>query len=118
MTEAHTPDPWKMRLSPYPDGTPFCIIEAGEGCYDANSDGSDTGFEIRGILSVANARLISASPMLLAAARWARDFIDTNWELFAKNETKEGIEAALKQAEALDVALRLAGPDPMKKEPK
>lgn len=66
MTD-HTPAPWLMLASPYDDGTPYCRISAGNPeIYERETD---KGFQIAGIMSEADARLISSAPVLLSIAR-------------------------------------------------
>jgi hypothetical protein len=59
----HTPAPWKMRADPCPNGSPFFWIDAKDGFY---GDGTH-GFSVSGIMTKADARLITAAPDLLAA---------------------------------------------------
>lgn len=113
-----SPGPWRMSVRPYADGTPFCRIEAGEGCYDLRGDGADTGFEVSGIVSKANARLMTAAPALLAAAEWAQQFIDDNWETFAAHGLSDEIEDAKAAAELLDKAIDAARGQPTVPDPK
>lgn len=62
MPEQHTPGPWSLRSWPYDDGTPYHIIQGGNPFGETYA-----GFRIANILSVADARLISAAPDMKAA---------------------------------------------------
>lgn len=63
MKLKHTPGPWKLSNEPYPDGSPYYIIQAGHGSYGEN------GFRLGEIMAEADARLIAAAPDLLTAAQ-------------------------------------------------
>lgn len=58
----HTPSPWRLRANPYPDGKPYFHIEAGRGC-------SVDGFAIAGILQEADAKLMTAAPLMAEALK-------------------------------------------------
>jgi hypothetical protein len=59
MTE-HTPGPWRWSNNPYDNGTPYIQIIAGRGIFGS-------GFDITGICSIADGRLMAAAPELLAS---------------------------------------------------
>lgn len=60
-----TSGPWRLKWeAPHPDYEyPYMRLTAGDGIGDANSNG---GFELSGIVSEADARLIAAAPVLYA----------------------------------------------------
>jgi hypothetical protein len=60
----HTPGPWELEESPYADGTPWCLITAGDPWSDNKRS---MGFRLSGIMRPQDARLIASAPDLLAA---------------------------------------------------
>lgn len=68
----HTPGPWRYTNEPFDDGMPYCRIMGG----DLSPDFSTMGFRIVGVMREDDARIMTASPDLLEALKYARRFLN------------------------------------------
>lgn len=64
MTSKHTPGPWQWENGPYDNGNPYITLRGGSGFFPH-------GFEINGIFTEEDARLMSAAPDLAVACQAA-----------------------------------------------
>src|SRR5690349_5982077 len=90
--KGHTPGPWTVRNQPYSDGSPYMLLDAGDGGY-----GDGGGFEIRGICELPDQALLAAAPALLGEVERL------------KSERTELVDALFETARRLILRLRKQG---------
>lgn len=91
---AHTPGPWEV----CPDRLPYRIIPKHSNLVVAACDGWAAGYRRTHDEYVANARLISASPDLLTAAKWALAYMEAEDNAEARQQ-EAALRAAIAKAE-------------------
>jgi hypothetical protein len=97
----YTQGPWSIKADPYENGMPYYRISAGDGYWDYDKK---NGFNLSGIMSDGDARLIAAAPDLLRHAQSLLNGIDTELIVLATDAdetldyTMRGLRAAVAKA--------------------
>jgi hypothetical protein len=91
MSAGFSPGPWNFGFEPYDDGIPYVRISAGDGgMFD---EATEQGFNLSGITSEADGRLIAAAPALHKAADLLASFDATGDEAFLRDAIRAAREA-------------------------